>query len=237
LGRLISLVEQNGEPARRVVAATSSRGGEAHIVGVTGAPGSGKSTLVDGVARVVREGGDRVAVIAVDPSSPSTGGAVLGDRLRMHSHADDPGVFVRSMATRGSLGGLAPATAAAARVLDAVGWPWVVIETVGVGQVEVDVSNLAHTTVVVVTPGWGDEVQTAKAGLMEVADVFVVNKADRPGADQARRDLDGMLDLSPAGSGWRPSVVTTVATTGEGLDDLWAVLLGHREFLAAGGDG
>lgn len=202
------------------------------MVGLTGAPGSGKSTLIDGLLTRARANGQRVAVLAVDPSSPSSGGAVLGDRLRMQDHAPDPDVFVRSMATRGALGGLAPATAAAARVMTATSWPCVLIETVGVGQVEVDVAGVAGTTVVVVTPGWGDEIQTAKAGLLEVADVFAVNKADRTGTEQAVRDLEEMVDLSDPNQ-WRPPVVTTVATTGHGVDDLWRAITEHKEFLGA----
>jgi LAO/AO transport system kinase len=212
-------------------AAVAARRPEAHVVGVTGAPGVGKSTMVDALVTRARVDGVRVGVLAVDPSSPASGGAVLGDRLRMQGHAADPGVFIRSMATRGALGGLAPATIAAARVLEAAGWPCILIETVGVGQVEIDVSRAADTTVVVVTPGWGDEIQTAKAGLLEVADVFVVNKADRQGAELTRRDLEAMLDLGPRGE-WRPPVVPTVATGGQGIDELWQAIQAHRVFRA-----
>ncbi len=198
--------------------------GGARTVGITGAPGAGKSTLTSALVAVARERGERVAVLAVDPSSPRTGGAILGDRVRMGSHTLDPDVFIRSMATRGSFGGLAKATPDAVRVLDAVGYSCIVIETVGVGQVEVDVAATAATTVVVVNPGWGDSVQVAKAGLMEVADVFVVNKADRPGADEARRDLDRLVGTP---SGWRPPVLATVATTGEGVPELWDAITEH----------
>ena len=182
--------------ARAVGRLTHPQGGRAYTVGITGAPGAGKSTLTNALLRRVRAAGDTVAVLAIDPSSPFTGGAILGDRVRMSDHATDDGVFIRSMATRGHLGGLSLATLEAVRVLDAVGWPWVVIETVGVGQVEVEVAGAADTTVVVVNPGWGDAVQANKAGLLEIADLFVINKADRPGTDETRRDLERMLDLT-----------------------------------------
>ena len=179
----------------------------------------------------------RVAVLAVDPSSPFTGGAILGDRVRMGEHALDEGVFIRSMATRGHLGGLSLAAPEAVRVLDAVGTPWVLLETVGVGQVEVEVAGEADTTVVVVNPGWGDAVQANKAGLMEIADLFVVNKADRPGVAETVRDLEGMLALRAAdGAGWRPPVLSTVATTGRGLDEVWGALRDHRRWLETSGE-
>ena len=174
-------------------------------------------------------------MLAVDPTSPFSGGAILGDRVRMQSHTTDPGVFIRSMATRGHLGGLSLATPQAVRVLDAVGKAWIVIETVGVGQVEVEIAGHADTTVVVVNPGWGDSVQTAKAGLMEIADVFVVNKADRPGAAETESDLVGMLELSSRHA-WRPPIVRTVATTGEGVDELFDAVVAHRAHLEATGD-
>jgi LAO/AO transport system kinase len=177
---------------------------------------------------VLRASGDSVAVLAVDPSSPKTGGAILGDRVRMNAHATDPDVFIRSMATRGHLGGLAAAVPEAIRVLDAGGFPWILVETVGVGQVELDVADATDTTVVVVTPGWGDGVQANKAGLLEVADVFVVNKADRAGADGAERDLIAMLELGHDPS-WIPPIVQTIATTGEGVDRLWDAISAHRE--------
>jgi LAO/AO transport system kinase len=201
---------------------------------MTGAPGAGKSTLTNALCRVMREGGERVAVLAIDPSSPYSGGAILGDRVRMTDHALDDGVFIRSMATRGHLGGLALATPAAVRVLDAVGFPEVVIETVGVGQVEVEVAGAADTVVVVVNPGWGDAVQANKAGLMEIADVFVVNKADRAGAGDTVRDLVQMLALAPR-EDWQPPVVETTATTGEGVDRLWDEIGRHHDHLAASG--
>ncbi len=238
LARLLSAVEQGGDQARAVGQLTYPRGGSAYVVGITGAPGAGKSTLTNAVVGTLRRGGERVAVLAIDPSSPFTGGAILGDRVRMGDHTLDEGVFIRSMATRGHLGGLALAAPEAIRVLDGVGYPWIVLETVGVGQVEVEVVGAADTVVVVVNPGWGDSVQANKAGLMEIADIFVVNKADRPGAADTRRDLEQMLDLSPvAGSGgWRPPVVATTATTGEGVDALRQAITAHREHLVTTGE-
>ena len=171
----------------------------------------------------------------MDPSSPFSGGAFLGDRVRMQSHATDHGVFIRSMATRGHLGGLALATPEAIRVLDAAGFPWVLVETVGVGQVEIEVAGAADTTLVVVPPGSGDAVQASKAGLLEAADIFVVNKADRPGAAETRRDLEFMLHLSAPDEGWTPPIVSTIASTGEGVDELWTVMGDHRDFLAESG--
>src|SRR5204862_723736 len=171
-----------------------------------------------------------VGVLAIDPTSPFSGGALLGDRVRMQDHFLDPGVFIRSMATRGHLGGLALATPEAIRVLDAVGLPWVLVETVGVGQVEIEIAGAADTTIVVVPPGSGDAVQASKAGLLEAADIFVVNKADRPGAAETRRDLEFMLHLSLPGEGWTPPIVSTVASTGEAIEELWSVVEGHRAF-------
>ena len=213
--RLLSLVEQGGADARDVGRLAYPLGGSAYTVGLTGAPGAGKSTLTSQLIALIRGTATEVAVLAVDPSSPFSGGAILGDRVRMQDHATDAGVFIRSMATRGHLGGLALAAPEAIRVLDAVGKPWVLVETVGVGQVEVEIAGEADTTVVVVNPGWGDAVQANKAGLLEIADVFVINKADRPGVAETRRDLEQMLDLS-AVSDWRPPIVPTVASRGEG---------------------
>ncbi len=211
------------------------RAGAATTVGITGAPGAGKSTLTGALCGRIRDDDERVAVLAIDPSSPFTGGAILGDRVRMSDHVLDPGVFIRSMATRGHLGGLSVATPEAVRVLDAAGYRWVVVETVGVGQVEVDVAAAADTTVVVVNPGWGDEVQAAKAGLLEIADVFVVNKADRPGAADAARDLTAVLSLRGP-TDWVPPVIETVATTGSGVEELWGALRSHRDHLLASGE-
>ena len=207
---------------------------------MTGAPGAGKSTLTSALIAHLRSLGDEVAVLAVDPSSPFTGGAILGDRVRMQDHATDPGVFIRSMATRGHLGGLSLATPEAIRLLDALGHRWIVVETVGVGQVEVEVAGKADTTVVVVNPGWGDSVQAAKAGLMEVADVFAINKADRPGVEDTVRDLQQMLELSadtaaPASSGWAVPIIGTVGTDGTGVADLWTAVTAHRAHIGAAG--
>jgi LAO/AO transport system kinase len=235
LARLLTLVEQGGEGARAVGRVTHPLGGHATTVGITGSPGAGKSTLTSALIGRMRVDEVAVAVLAIDPSSPFTGGAILGDRVRMSDHALDDGVFIRSMATRGHLGGLALATPEAIRVLDAVGCPWIVIETVGVGQVEVEVAGAADTTVVVLNPGWGDAVQANKAGLLEIADVFVINKADRPGVDEARRDLEQMLELS-ATRAWEAPIVATVGTTGDGVDELWAELQRHRAWLVETGE-
>ncbi len=234
VAKLISLVEHGGQDARAVVVALHPHAGNAWSVGITGAPGAGKSTLTDRLVSTIRAEGATVGVLAVDPTSPFSGGAILGDRVRMQDHATDSGVFIRSMATRGHLGGLAVATPQAVRVLDAVGTPWILVETVGVGQVEVEIAGHADTTVVVVNPGWGDAVQAAKAGLLEIADVFVVNKADRPGAPETVRDLEGMLELA-GDTGWRPPVVCTTATSGAGIDELWAAIGAHRAHLEATG--
>ena len=211
-------------------------------VGLTGAAGAGKSTLAAALVGLLRRTGERVAVLAVDPSSPLSGGALLGDRVRMQEWATDPGVFVRSMASRGASGGLAAAVPDAVRLLAAAGWPWVLVETVGVGQGEVDVAAVAGTTVVLVTPGWGDDLQAGKAGLLEVADVFVVNKADRSGAAEARAQLERMLALAPAGlrdqnaaETWRPPVMEVTATTGAGVPELWDAVVRHRAWREAGG--
>ena len=234
VARLISLVEAGGPVADAVSAAVFPHTGSAYSVGITGAPGAGKSTLTDALVAHLRAADETVGVLAVDPTSPFSGGAILGDRVRMQDHATDPGVFIRSMATRGHLGGLALATPEAIRVLDAAGTPWVLVETVGVGQVEVEVAAATDTTVVVLNPGWGDAVQANKAGLMEIADVFVVNKADRPGAADTERDVVQMLGAGPARD-WRPPVVRAVATTGEGVDAVWAAVAAHRAFLGTDG--
>ncbi len=260
LARLLSVVERGGEPSSEVARLVYA-GPPPYTVGITGAPGSGKSTLVSALVRASRgersaagdapargageaeeapaapEPVERVAVLAVDPSSPFSGGAILADRVRMQEHATDPSVFIRSMATRGHLGGLALAVPEAVRVLGAAGFPLVLVETVGVGQMEVEVAAATDTTVVVVTPGWGDAMQASKAGLLEIADVFVVNKGDRPGVDEACRDLRQMLDLSVSSgpSGWRPPVLVTVATTGAGVEELWAAVAVHRAHLESTG--
>ncbi len=239
VGRLLSLVEADtpaGRDAlREVAAALTPFTGSAHVVGLTGPPGVGKSTTTSALVGALRARSRRVGVLAVDPSSPFSGGALLGDRVRMAEHATDDGVFIRSMATRGHLGGIAWSTPHALRVLDAAGCDVVLIETVGVGQSEVDVVALADTTVVLLAPGMGDGVQAAKAGILEVADVFVVNKADREGAAQAARDLRHMIALG-GGGGWRRPVVSTVAARREGLEELVAALDAHREWIDAGGE-
>jgi LAO/AO transport system kinase len=237
LGRLLSLVERGGDQARQVGRLTFPLSGDVdHVVGITGAPGAGKSTLTSGVITTVRAQGGPVGVLAVDPSSPLTGGAILGDRIRMQSHALDDGVFIRSMATRGHQGGLALAAPEAIRVLIAAGLRQVLVETVGVGQVEVEIAGAADTTLVVLTPGWGDAIQASKAGLLEVADIFVINKADRPGAAETRRDLENMLDLAAPDRGWKPPILMTTAATGEGLEDLWQVVAEHRDHLESTGE-
>jgi LAO/AO transport system kinase len=225
------LIERGGASGRVAAGLAYRSGKEARTVGITGAPGAGKSTLTDRLISTIRgRGKDLVGVLAVDPSSPFSGGAILGDRVRMQEHALDQGVFIRSMATRGHLGGLAVAVPEALRVLAAAGFPLVLVETVGVGQVEVEVAAATDSTVVVVNPGWGDTIQANKAGLLETADLFVVNKADRPGAREACRDLEQMLDLTALGE-WRPPVVETVAATGEGVEALWEALEDHRRYL------
>jgi LAO/AO transport system kinase len=229
IARLLSIIERGGADARTIGRLAYSRSGEGYTVGLTGAPGSGKSTLTSALIGHLRALGSDVAVLAIDPSSPFTGGAILGDRVRMQEHATDPGVFIRSMASRGHLGGLALATPEAVRLLDALDRRWILVETVGVGQVEVEIAGKADTTVVVVNPGWGDSVQANKAGLMEIADVFVINKADRGGVEDTRRDLEQMLDMSDLPHGaWRPPIVATVATTGDGVSEAWDAVLAHR---------
>ncbi len=247
LARLISLVEDNGADARAALATLYPHTGQAHIVGVTGAPGTGKSTLVNELAKALRAQGTTVGVVAVDPSSPFTGGALLGDRVRMRDLAGDPGVFIRSMASRGSLGGLARATSDVVRVLDAVGFTVVLVETVGAGQAEVDVARIAHTTVVVEAPGRGDEVQALKAGLLEIADVLVVNKADQPGAAQAARMLEMVINqnaLPPVGGDrggeasdnvWRPPILKTIALDGTGVPEVLEAVAAHRDYLRTSG--
>ncbi len=235
LARLLSAVERGGPRGRQVAGLAYRDGAVAPTVGITGAPGAGKSTLTGRLVAEARASGlGQVAVLAVDPSSPFTGGAILGDRIRMQDHALDHGVYIRSLATRGHLGGLTVAVPEALRVLSAAGMPLVFVETVGVGQVEVEVASATDTTVVVVNPRWGDAVQANKAGLLEVADLFVINKADMPGARETRRDLEQMLDMSAVGD-WRPPIVDTVASTGDGVAVLWSEIRRHQELLAAGG--
>ncbi len=244
VARLVSLVEDASPALRDVAAALTPHAGHARVVGLTGAPGVGKSTTTSALVRAFRDRGRRVGVLAVDPSSPFTGGALLGDRIRMQDHALDPGVFIRSMATRGHLGGLAWATPQAVRVLDGAGFDVVLVETVGVGQSEVEVAALADVTVVLLAPGMGDGVQAAKAGILEVGDVFVVNKADRDGAQQTVRDLRHMISLGmPAGPRtptdrvpWRPPVLTAVASSGQGIDELVTALDEHEAWARDSGE-
>ena len=236
IARMLSLIERGDEAARRIGRRSYASSGSAYTVGMTGAPGAGKSTLTSALIGHMRSLDIEVAVLAIDPSSPFTGGAILGDRVRMQDHATDPGVFIRSMATRGHLGGLALATPEAVRLLDAIGRHWILVETVGVGQVEVEIAGKADTTVVVLNPEWGDSVQANKAGLMEIADVFAINKADRKGVEETRRDLEQMLDLSELpGDSWRPPILATVATTGDGVPELWEAINAHRTHAEASG--
>ncbi|GAA3905894.1 methylmalonyl Co-A mutase-associated GTPase MeaB [Actinoplanes auranticolor] len=236
VARLISLVE-NGDPKlAEVAAALAPYAGRAQVVGLTGSPGVGKSTTTNELVRSLRAAGHRVGVLAVDPSSPFTGGAILGDRIRMQDHTGDPGVYIRSMSSRGQLGGLAAATPQAVRVLEGAGCDVVLVETVGVGQAEVEIASLADTTLVLLAPGMGDAIQAVKAGILEIADVFVVNKADRPGADATYRDIQGMLSLGERAAGdWRPQVVRAVAVKGEGVDDVVAAIEKHRAWLESSG--
>ena len=235
VARAISLVEDGGRELPALSAGIFGQTGNASTLGLTGPPGVGKSTIANALVARARADGVRAAVLAVDPSSPYTGGALLGDRVRMQEHATDPEVFIRSMATRGHLGGMALAAPEAVRILDAAGYRRIVVETVGVGQAEVDVAAATDTAVVVLAPGFGDAVQVAKAGILEIADVFVVNKADRDGAGQVVRDLEQMLHLS-SGRAWDPPVVTATATVGEGLDGLWEAVEAHRSWLVGSGE-
>ena len=233
VARLISLVERADPQLRDVMAALAPLTGNAYVVGLTGSPGVGKSTSTSALVTAYRKAGKRVGVLAVDPSSPFSGGALLGDRVRMQDHATDPGVYIRSMATRGHLGGLAWAAPQAIRVLDAAGCDVVLVETVGVGQSEVEVAAQADTTVVLLAPGMGDGIQAAKAGILEIGDVYVVNKADRDGADATARELNHMLGLGEAREpgAWRPPIVKTVAAKGTGIDELVTALEKHRGWM------
>jgi LAO/AO transport system kinase len=237
VARLISLVEDAAPELRSVMAALAPKTGRARIIGLTGSPGVGKSTSTAALVTAFRARGLRVGVLAVDPSSPFSGGALLGDRVRMQDHATDAGVFIRSMASRGHLGGLSWATPQALRVLDAAGCEVILVETVGVGQAEVEVASMADTTIVLLAPGMGDAIQAAKAGILEVADVYVVNKADRDGADNTVRDLRNMISQGdgPHG-GWKPPIVKTVASRSEGVADLLEKLDEHWEWLASSGE-
>jgi LAO/AO transport system kinase len=233
ISRAISAVE-NGEPeAEEILRQLFSHTGRGFLIGVTGSPGAGKSSLVDRLAAAYRKQGKRVGIIAVDPSSPFTGGAILGDRIRMQGHATDAGIYIRSMATRGYLGGLARASADVALILEAAGKDVILIETVGVGQDEVEIVKLADCTLVLVVPGMGDDVQTLKAGLMEIGDIFVINKADLPNASRLEQQLKAMLSFAGARDGWTPAVLQTVATENKGVDELAAAIDGYRSHFAS----
>jgi LAO/AO transport system kinase len=237
LARLVSLIEDDAPQLRSVMKALAPLAGRARVIGLTGAPGAGKSTVTSALVAAYRGRGLRVGVLAVDPTSPFTGGALLGDRVRMQDHATDDGVFIRSMASRGHLGGLAAATPQVIRALDAARFDVILIETVGVGQVEVEVASMADSVAVLVVPGMGDAVQAAKAGILEIGDVFVVNKADRPQAQETVRDLRGMIALAERGEDdWKPPIVSTVAVRGEGIDELVSRLDAHWAWLDKSGE-
>jgi LAO/AO transport system kinase len=231
LARAISAIENRAAGSSELLKALFPHTGKARIIGLTGAPGSGKSTLVDQLAKHYRKQNYTVGIIAVDPTSPYTGGAILGDRIRMQDHHADPGIYIRSMATRGSLGGLARATADVATVIDASGRDRILIETVGVGQDEVDIVRLADVTVVILVPGMGDDVQTIKAGIMEIADIFVINKSDREGAERVEREIRALQSLATRNDGWTPPVVKTVASDGIGTKELADAIAGYEAYL------
>ncbi len=239
LARLVTLIENEASEARDYLARLYPQSGHAQVIGVTGSPGAGKSTLVMQLARELRRRDQRIGIVAVDPSSPFTGGAILGDRIRMQELAGDSNVFIRSMASRGSLGGLAASTRDVVRALDAAGFQLVIIETVGAGQAEVEIVRAAHTVLVVVAPGMGDDIQALKAGILEIADIFVVNKADRPGADQTAAELRMLLSLAgkqpKSPDVWRVPIVKTSAMQGEGIIELVDAMMQHYAFLGASG--
>ena len=235
LSRLITLLERGDPAAAEAMKVVDGHTGRAYTVGITGPPGSGKSTIVDQLTQLVRQTGSKVSIIAVDPTSPFTGGAILGDRIRMQRHYLDPGVFIRSVATRGQAGGLPRIVKSMARALDAAGTDLILVETVGVGQTELGIVSVADTVLVTLNPESGDAIQTLKAGVMEIADVYVVNKADRDGANQMASAITGMLHLSAVSPEWSPPVMLTAAHTGQGIEDLWMKIQDHREFLTASG--
>ncbi len=233
IARAITIIENNGEKAQKIISAIYPYTGKAYVIGITGPAGSGKSTLIEKIVKKLRENGKSVGVVAVDPTSPFTGGAFLGDRIRMQNLSLDEEVFIRSMASRNSLGGLAKATKDAIKVLDAAGKDYIIVETVGAGQLEVDIVKVAHTVIIVLAPGFGDEIQAIKAGLMEIGDIFVINKADRENADRAVIDLLSALELNTKKK-WKPQVIKTVALTGKGVDELLKAIEEHRKYLEAG---
>jgi len=234
IARAITLVENNSPEAQEVISSLYPHTGKTYIIGVTGPTGSGKSTLIEKLAKELRRKGKTVGIVCVDPTSPFTGGAFLGDRVRMQELSVDEGVFIRSMATRGNPGGLARATKDAVRILDASGKDVVIVEAVGAGQSEVDIIKVAHTILVVLPPGLGDEIQAIKAGIMEIGDIFVANKADRENADKTVTDIEAMLDMTPEKDEWRPPVIKTVAITGEGITELLNKIDQHKEYLETG---
>src|SRR6476660_1235871 len=237
VARLISLVEDGHPVLREVMAALAPHTGQAHIIGITGSPGVGKSTSTNALVGAFRKQGKRIGILAVDPSSPFSGGALLGDRVRMQDHALDPDVYIRSMASRGHLGGLSWTTPQALRVLDAAGCEVILVETVGVGQSEVEIAGMADTTMVLIAPGMGDGIQAAKAGILEIGDIYVINKADRDGADQVRRELRSMLALADRpDDAWRQPILKTVASKGEGVEEVVEAINQHRAWLESSGE-
>ena len=243
LARLLTLIENEDELGLTVLGELFAYTGAAHLIGITGAPGTGKSTVVNHLALALRQGDDRVGIIAVDPSSPFSGGAILGDRIRMRDLAGDQGIFIRSMASRGALGGLSRTTHSLSQAMDAAGFNWILIETVGAGQAEVDIASTAHTTIVIDAPGRGDDIQANKAGILEIADILVVNKADLPGADNTRRTLELALHMAAPSQDdeteqqWAPPVIATIATEGEGIDTLKEAVFLHKAHLTSTGEG
>jgi LAO/AO transport system kinase len=230
------MIENEHADKNKLLKAAFPHTGKARLIGITGAPGAGKSSLVDGLIRLLRAQGLKVAIVAVDPTSPFTGGALLGDRVRMQEHATDKGVFIRSMGTRGSLGGLSRNTKDVIHLIDAAGFDVILVETVGVGQSELDIMHIADTTMVVLNPGAGDTVQAFKAGIMEIADLFVINKADLSGAEKLHAEVDSMLDLAKHGASWRPPIVKTISKEAKGIPELWDTVLQHEKYMQTSGE-